>query len=134
MLNKKRLKNLISLKQKELFNQKIEISTLDNEFRKNKTNKKKLKEILENTLIENTETAFDIKEKSQYKIKLTEQMYISDNRERFLNIELIRAKKNLGKLIKEKDLVNRKIEMVSKLESNEKEKNFINSMPPPKNS
>ena len=134
MLNKKRLKNLISLKQKELFNQKIEISTLDNEFRKNKTNKKKLKEILENTLIENTETAFDIKEKSQYKIKLTEQMYISDNREKFLNIELIRAKKNLGKLIKEKDLVNRKIEMVSKLESNEKENNFINSMPPPKNS
>ncbi len=134
MLNKKRLKNLLSLKQKELFNQKIEISTLDNEFRKNKTNKKKLKEILENTLIENTETAFDIKEKSQYKIKLTEQMYISDNREKFLNIELIRAKKNLGKLIKEKDLVNRKIEMVSKLESNEKENNFINSMPPPKNS
>ena len=134
MLNKKRLKNLLSLKQKELFNQKIEISTLDNEFRKNKNNKKKLKEILENTLIENTETAFDIKEKSQYKIKLTEQMYISDNRERFLNIELIRAKKNLGKLIKEKDLVNRKIEMVSKLESNEKENNFINSMPPPKNS
>ena len=134
MLNKKRLKNLLSLKQKELFNQKIEISTLDNEFRKNKTNKKKLKEILENTLIENTETAFDIKEKCQYKIKLTEQMYISDNRERFLNIELIRAKKNLGKLIKEKDLVNRKIEMVSKLESNEKENNFINSMPPPKNS
>ncbi len=134
MLNKKRLKNLLSLKQKELFNQKIEISTLDNEFRKNKTNKKKLKEILENTLIENTETAFDIKEKSQYKIKLTEQMYISDNREKFLNIELIRAKKNLGKLIKEKDLVNRKIEMVSKLESNQKENNFINSMPPPKNS
>ncbi|MEC6997653.1 MAG: hypothetical protein VXW97_05350 [Pseudomonadota bacterium] len=134
MLNKKRLKNLLSLKQKELFNQKIEISTLDNEFRKNKTNKKKLKEILDNTLIENTETAFDIKEKSQYKIKLTEQMYISDNREKFLNIELIRAKKNLGKLIKEKDLVNRKIEMVSKLESNEKENNFINSMPPPKNS
>ena len=66
MLNKKRLKNLLSLKQKELFNQKIEISTLDNEFRKNKTNKKKLKEILENTLIENTETAFDIKEKCQY--------------------------------------------------------------------
>ena len=134
MLNKKRLKNLLLLKQKELLNQKIEITTLDNEFRKNKTNKKKLKEILENTLIENTETAFDIKEKSQYKIKLTEQMYISDNREKFLNIELIRAKKNLGKLIKEKDLVNRKIEMVSKLESNAKENNFINSMPPPKNS
>ena len=95
MINKKRLKNLLSLKQKRLFNQKIEISTLDNEFRKNKNNKKKLKEILENTLIENTETAFDIKEKSQYKIKLTEQMYISDNRERFLNIELIRAKKIL---------------------------------------
>ena len=134
MLNKKRLKNLLLLKQKELFNQKIEIFTLDNEFRKNKTNKKKLREILENTLIENTETAFDIKEKSQYKIKLTEQMYISDNRERFLNIELIRAKKNLSKLIKEKDLVNRKIEMVSKLESNQKENNYINSMPPPKNS
>ena len=92
MLNKKRLKNLLSLKQKELFNQKIEISTLDNEFRKNK-NKKKLKRNIRKYTNRNTETAFDIKEKSQYKIKLTEQMYISDNRERFLNIELIRAKK-----------------------------------------
>ena len=34
MLNKKRLKNLSLLKQKKLLNQKIEISTLDNEFEK----------------------------------------------------------------------------------------------------
>ena len=83
MLNKKRLKNLSLLKQKKLLNQKIEISTLDNEFEKNKTNKKKLKDILDNTSIDSTESAWNMKEKSQYKLKLIEQIYISDNRAKF---------------------------------------------------
>ena len=73
MLNKKRLKNLSLLKQKRLLNQKIEISTLDNEFEKNKTNKKKLKDILDNTSIDSTESAWNMKEKSQYKLKLIER-------------------------------------------------------------
>ncbi|MBF96544.1 MAG: hypothetical protein CFH34_00644 [Alphaproteobacteria bacterium MarineAlpha9_Bin4] len=133
MLNKKRLKNLSLLKQKKLLNQKIEISTLDNEYEKNKNNKKKLKDILQNTYIDKTELAWNIKEKSQYKLKLVEQIYISENREKFLNIEIERAKKNLGKLIKEKDLVDEKIKVITKLEKNNIEKNFINSMPPPKN-
>ena len=42
MLNKKRLKNL-SLIKKKLMGQKVEITTLDNEFEKNKNNKEKLK-------------------------------------------------------------------------------------------
>lgn len=133
MLNKKRLKNLSLLKKKKLLNQKIEISTLDNEYEKNKNNKKKLKDILQNTYIDKTELAWNIKEKSQYKLKLVEQIYISENREKFLNIEIERAKKNLGKLIKEKDLVDEKIKVITKLEKNNIEKNFINSMPPPKN-
>lgn len=133
MLNKKRLKNLSLLKQKRLLNQKIEISTLDNEFEKNKTNKKKLKDILDKTSINSTESAWNMKEKSQYKLKLIEQIYISDNREKFLNIEIDRAKKNLGKLIKEKDLVDEKIKIITQLENNDREKKFINSMPPPKN-
>ena len=133
MLNKKRLKNLSLLKQKKLLNQKIEISTLDNEFKKNKTNKKKLKDILNNTSIDRTELAWNIKEKSNYKLKLIEQIYISDNRERFLNIEIVRAKKNLGKLIKEKDLVDEKIKIITQSEENDRENKFINSMPPPKN-
>ena len=133
MLNKKRLKNLSLLKQKKLLNQKIEISTLDNEFEKNKTNKKKLKDILDNTSIDSTESAWNMKEKSQYKLKLIEQIYISDNRAKFLNIEIDRAKKNLGKLIKEKDLVDEKIKIITQVENNDKEKKFINSMPPPRN-
>ena len=133
MLNKKRLKNLSLLKQKSLLNQKIEISTLDNEFEKNKTNKKKLKDILDNTSIDSTESAWNMKEKSQYKLKLIEQIYISDNREKFLNIEIERAKKNLGKLIKQKGLVDDKIKIITQLENNDREKKFINSMPPPKN-
>ncbi len=133
MLNKKRLKNLSLLKQKSLLNQKIAISTLDNEFEKNKTNKNKLKDILDNTSIDSTESAWNMKEKSQYKLKLIEQIYISDNREKFLNIEIDRAKKNLGKLIKEKDLVDEKIKIITQLENNDRERKFINSMPPPKN-
>ena len=38
MLNKKRLKNLSITKQKKLMGQKAEITTLDNEFEKNKNN------------------------------------------------------------------------------------------------
>ena len=52
MINKKRLKNLKLLKQKDLQNQKKEIFTLNNEFKKNKSNKIKLKQILDQTSIE----------------------------------------------------------------------------------
>ena len=41
MLNKKRLKNLSLIKQKKLLGQKVEITTLDNEFTKNKNNKER---------------------------------------------------------------------------------------------
>ncbi len=133
MINKKRLKNLKLLKQKDLLNQKKEIFTLNNEFKKNKSNKIKLRQILDQTSLEDSELAFDIKEKSQYKLKLIEQIFISDNREKFLNIEIERAKKNLGKLIKEKDLVDKKIKLISQLENIEKENKIVNSMPPPKN-
>ena len=54
-----------------------------------------------------------MKEKSQYKLKLTEQIYISENREKFLAIEMKRAKTNLGKLIKEKEIVDEKIKFNS---------------------
>ena len=133
MINKKRLENLKLLKQKDLLNQKKEIFTLNNEFKKNKSNKIKLRQILDQTSIEDSELAFDIKEKSQYKLKLIEQIFISDNREKFLNIEIERAKKNLGKLIKEKELVDTKIKLISQLENIEKENKIVNSMPPPKN-
>ena len=133
MLNKKRLKNLSLIKQKKLLGQKVEITTLDNEFTKNKNNKEKLKDILNNTSINPTEFAWNIKEKSQYKLKLIEQIYISENREKFLSIEMKRAKKNLGKLIKEKEVVDKKIKLLSQLEKNNKENKFINTMPPQKN-
>ena len=134
MLNKKRLKNLSIIKEKKLQGQKIEITTLDNEFEKNKNNKEKLQKILKNTLINTMEIAYNMKEKSQYKLKLIEQIYISENREKFLSIEMKRAKTNLGKLIKEKEIVDEKIKLLTQLEKNNREKEFINSMPPQKNS
>ncbi len=106
---------------------------MDNEFEKNKSNKEKLKKILKNTAINNTELAWNMKEKSQYKLKLIEQIYISENREKFLSIEMQRAKNNLGKLIKEKEIVEEKIKLITQLEKNNKENQFINSMPPQKN-
>ena len=133
MLNKKRLKNLSLIKQKKLMGQKVEITTLDNEFEKNKNNKEMLKKILNNTNINSTESAWDMKEKSQYKLKLTEQIYISENREKFLAIEMKRAKTNLGKLIKEKEIVDEKIKLLAQLEKDNKENQYINSMPPKKN-
>ena len=133
MLNRKRLKNLSLLKNKELLNQQKEISTLDEEHRRNRTNKKKLSDILENTKINHTELAANIREKSQYKLRLIEQIYISDNREKFLNVEIVRAKKNLSKLIKEKDLVDLKIKSLTQLEKIDQENKLINSMPPKRN-
>ena len=109
----KKVKNLSLIKQKKLLGQKLEITTLDNEFTKNKSNKEKLKDILSNTSINSTELAWNIKEKSQYKLKLIEQIYISENREKFLSIEMKRAKTNLGKLIKEKEVVDNKIKLYS---------------------
>ena len=44
-----------------------------------------------------------------------------------------RAKINLGKLIKEKEIVDEKIKFVIQLEKNNRENQFINSMPPQKN-
>ena len=133
MLNKKRLENLSLIKKKKLLGQKVEITTLDNEFKKNKSNKEKLKKILKNTSVENTELAWNMKEKSEYKLKLIEQIYISENREKFLSVEMKRAKNNLGKLIKEKEIVDEKIKLITQLEKNNKENQFINSMPPQKN-
>ena len=74
MINKNRLKNLSIIKKKKLLNQKNEISTLDNEFKKNKNIKSKLKDILDNTTIQTNESAWNIREKSQYKLKLVEQI------------------------------------------------------------
>ena len=44
-----------------------------------------------------------------------------------------RAKTNLGKLIKEKEIVDKKIKLLTQLEKNNIEKKFINTMPPQKN-
>ena len=125
MLNKKRLKNLSLIKQKKLLGQKVEIITLDNEFEKNKNNKEKLKKILNNTNINSTELAWGMKEKSQYKLKLTEQIYISENREKFLSVEMKRAKTNLGKLIKEKEIVDEKIKFIRQQEKYIKKTNIL---------
>ena len=133
MLNKNRLKNLSLIKQKKLLGQKLEITTLDIEFRKNKTNKEKLKKILKNTLTDNMENGYNMSKKSQYKLKLVEQIYISENREKFLSIEMKRAKNNLGKLIKEKEIVDEKIKFIKQWEKNNIENRYINSMPPQKN-
>ena len=44
-----------------------------------------------------------------------------------------RAKTNLGKLIKEKEIVDEKIKLIAQLEKDNKENQYINSMPPQKN-
>ena len=44
-----------------------------------------------------------------------------------------RAKTNLGKLIKEKEIVDEKIKFIAQLEKDNKENQYINSMPPQKN-
>ena len=43
-----------------------------------------------------------------------------------------RAKNNLGKLIKEKEIVDKKIKVLSQTTKNNKENKYINTMPPQK--
>ena len=133
MIKIKRLQNLIILKHKYLNIQKSEINTLTNELKKCMTIKDKLREIMKNIEKEENTKASILKENNKFNLKILEQILIANNRIKFLKIELNRARNNLGKLIKQKEKIEKKISAEVKNNLDLIEKKYLDSMPPQRN-
>ena len=133
MIKIKRLQNLNTLKNKYLNIQKNEINTLSNELKKCIKIKDKLRDILNNIEKEKTTQASVLKENNKFNLKILEQIVIANNRIKFLEIEVNRARKNLGKLIKQKEKIEIKIKTEVKNNLELMEKKYLESMPPQRN-
>ena len=133
MIKIKRLKNLSVLKTKFLNTQKNEISTLSKEYDKCFLIKEKLKLILNNIDTENHTKVSILRENNKFNLKILEQITIVQNRIKFLELELKRAKVNLGKLIKQKEKIEKKLSTIIKSNLELKEKKYLDTMPPQRN-
>tara|TARA_X000000950_G_C13608413_1_gene534310 strand:+ start:222 stop:626 length:405 start_codon:yes stop_codon:yes gene_type:complete len=129
MIKVKRLKNLNILKEKALSQQRNEAFTLSNELKKTKLLTSRLKNILNNVETQPLLKAKDLGDVSKFNIKIIDQIGIAENRVKFLDIELNRAKKNLGKLMQQKKIINNKISYLTKLEVERTEKRISDNNP-----
>ena len=129
MIKVKRLKNLNILKEKALSQQRNEAFTLSNELKKTKLLTSRLKNILNNVETQPLLKAKDLGDVSKFNIKIIDQIGIAENRVKFLDIELNRAKKNLGKLMQQKKIINNKISYLTKLELEKEEKRMSDNNP-----
>ena len=129
MIKVKRLKNLNILKEKALSQQRNEAFTLSNELKKTKLLTSRLKNILDNVEHQPLLNAKELSDVSNFNIKIIDQIGVAENRVKFLDIELNRAKKNLGKLMQQKKIINNKISYLTKLELEKEEKIMSDNNP-----
>ena len=129
MIKVKRLKNLNILKEKALSQQRNEAFTLSNELKKTKLLTSRLKNILDNVEHQPLLNAKELSDVSNFNIKIIDQIGVAENRVKFLDIELNRAKKNLGKLMQQKKIINNKISYLTKLELEKEEKRMSDNNP-----
>ena len=129
MIKVKRLKNLNILKEKALSQQRNEAFTLSNELKKTKLLTSRLKNILDNVEHQPLLNAKELSDVSNFNIKIIDQIGVAENRVKFLDIELNRAKKNLGKLMQQKKIINNKISYLTKLEVERTEKRISDNNP-----
>ena len=129
MITVKRLKNLIILKDKNLNIQRNEVITLAKELEKIKSLNLRLKNILANIENEPPSNARDLRDINYFNIKIIDQIKVADNREKFLEIELRRARENLGKLMQQKKIIKDKIEYFLKVEIDKIEKKILVDTP-----
>ena len=129
MIKVKRLKNLNILKEKALSQQRNEAFTLSNELQKTKLLTSRLKNILDNVEHQPLLNAKELSDVSNFNIKIIDQIGVAENRVKFLDIELNRAKKNLGKLMQQKKIINNKISYLTKLEVERTEKRISDNNP-----
>ena len=129
----KRIKNLRILKNKCINTKKNEMRTLSKENDKCVLIREKLKLILSNIDNENNTNISILRENNKFNLKILEQITIVQNRIKFLELELKRAKINLGKLIKQKEKIETKLSTIIKTNLELKEKKYLDTMPPQRN-
>ena len=125
-----RLKLLRNLKLKK---QSDEITTLDSELEKLNNLIKQLSEIsdeVNGNLDKNVLESWKLKNFSKFSSSVSEQLSISNNREKFINEEIKRAKIEYGKTHYQKKILDEKIEKLKKEMRKNLEQKIDNSLPP----
>ena len=130
MIKIKRLSNLKLLREKNLNKISKEINTLNEEVFKCNMLEDKLIKIKDNSKLDNEyDNSWNIKLKYDFDIKIIEQISICKNRIYFLEKELQRAKKKLGSIILQKNIIEEKIKVLSIKDLNDKEEKKLRDMP-----
>tara|TARA_E500000178_G_C16970335_1_gene730614 strand:- start:73 stop:480 length:408 start_codon:yes stop_codon:yes gene_type:complete len=130
MIKIKRLSNLKLLREKNLNKISKEINTLNDEVIKCNMLEDKLIKIKDNSKLDSKyKNSWNIKLKYDFDIKIIEQISICKNRIYFLEKELQRAKKKLGSIILQKNIIEEKIKMLSIKDLNDKEEKKLRDMP-----
>ncbi len=113
MLKSNRLNILKLIKNKKLNNISKEIKTLNDEIKKSRDMKHKLKKINKNSAAESYKNnASNIRHQRSFTEKILQQIYLCENREIFLSKELNLAKIKLGKIILQKNTIEDKIKLL----------------------
>ena len=129
MIKIKRLKNLKLIKNKNLNMQRDEVITLSNELEKTNNLKHRLENILKNVKKKDFSNARELRETNNFNIKIINQIRVTENRAKFLEIELRRARINLGKIMQQKKIINDKINSLIKINMNNIEKRIADNSP-----
>ena len=129
MIKIKRLKNLKLIKSKNLNMQRNEVITLSDELEKTNNLKQRLENILTNVKKKNFSNARELRETNNFNIKIINQIRVTENRAKFLEIELRRARINLGKIMQQKKIINDKINSLIKINMNNIEKKIADNTP-----
>ena len=129
MIKIKRLKNLKLIKNKNLNMQRDEVITLSNELEKTNNLKHRLENILKNVKKKDFSNARELRETNNFNIKIINQIRVTENRAKFLEIELRRARINLGKIMQQKKIINDKINSLIKININNIEKRIADNSP-----
>lgn len=129
MIKIKRLKNLELIKNKNLNMQRDEVVTLSNELEKTNNLKYRLENILTNIKKKDFSNARELRETNNFNIKIINQIRVTENRAKFLEIELRRARINLGKIMQQKKIINDKVNSLIKINMNNIEKRIADNTP-----
>ena len=129
MIKIKRLKNLELIKNKNLNMQRDEVVTLSNELEKTNNLKYRLENILINIKKKDFSNARELRETNNFNIKIINQIRVTENRAKFLEIELRRARINLGKIMQQKKIINDKVNSLIKINMNNIEKRIADNTP-----
>ncbi len=133
-MKKEKTYNRLSLLRKlKLIKQTQEINTLDTELKKISNISNELEEIskeISSDLSNGSISAWKLKSSSNFSSRVTEQLNIINNREKFISQEIFRAKKQLGKTHVQKIRIDKKAKDEKKINISILEEKRENLVPP----